>query len=194
MKTLSRIAVATTLLGTSLLANPDTMQQETYDSIVKTGNDVATTLIQTLGKNLKQHLKSDGPLGAAKFCSTQAFPLTDTVSAQYGKAIHVKRISLKERNPANAAEGSEKAVLEALQTLQNNGVVLPKYLVARVDANTAKYYKPLRINKKVCLKCHGAVSKNAKLATFIKSRYPNDKAIGYTMGDLRGAIVVTIKQ
>ncbi len=193
MKTILGIGAAA-LLGTSLFANPYTTPQEEYESIVKTGNEVSTALMQTLGKNLKQHLKSDGPLGAATFCSTQAFPLTDKVSTQYGKEISLKRISLKERNPANAAQGSEKAILEALQKLQNSGVVLPKYLVERVDDTTAKYYKPLSINKGVCLKCHGDISGNAKLADFMKSSYPNDKATGYKMGDLRGAIVVTIKK
>ncbi len=191
MKIVSHMGIAA-LLGTSLLANPYTTPQEEYESIVKTGNEVASTLIQTLGKNLKQHLKSEGPLGAATFCASQAFPLTDKVSAQYGREISIKRISLNERNPANAAKGSEKTILEALQKLQDSGVVLPKYLVERVDTATAKYYKPLHINKGVCLKCHGDISDNAKLADFIKSSYPNDKATGYKMGDLRGAIVVTI--
>ncbi len=191
MKTLPYLS-AIALLGTSLLANPYTTPQEEYDSIVKTGNEVATSLIQTLGKNLKQHLQSEGPLGAAKFCSAKAFPLTDNVSTKYGKDISVKRISLNERNPANAAQGSEKAILEALQQLQNNHVILPQYVVERVDSATAKYYKPLSINKGVCLKCHGDIANNTKLANFIKSSYPNDKATGYKMGDLRGAIVVTI--
>jgi len=191
MKTVFCIGAAA-LLGTSLLANPYTTPQEEYENIVKTGNEVSTTLIQTLGKNLKQHLKSEGPVGAATFCSTQAFPLTDKVSAQYGKEISVKRISLKERNPANAAEGSEKAILQALQQLQDNGVILPKYLVERVNDTTAKYYKPLSINKGVCLKCHGDISSNTQLSKLMKSNYPNDKATGYKMGDLRGAIVVTI--
>lgn len=190
----STIIALGVVLSTSLWANPHTMPSKTYDSIVKTGNEVATNLIQTLGKNLKQHLKSDGPLGAATFCSTQALALTDNVTAQYGKNISVKRISLKARNPVNAAQGSEKVIMEALQNLHSNGVILPKYIVERVDATTAKYYKPLRITKEVCLKCHGNIAENTKLSALLKQTYPNDKATGYTMGDLRGAIVVTISQ
>ncbi len=192
MKTLTLLS-SIALLSTSLLANPYQKQQEVYDNIVKTGNEVSTTLLQTLGKSLKEHIQSEGLQGAAKFCSVQAFPITDTVDAKYGKDISVKRISLKERNPANAPQGSEKAIMDALHTLQDNNVILPKFLVERINNNTVKYYKPLNINKGVCLKCHGDISKNPKLSKFMKSNYPQDKATDYKMGDLRGAIVVTIK-
>ncbi len=193
MKTLTLLS-SIALLSTSLLANPYQKQQEVYDNIVKTGDEVSTTLLKTLGKNLKERMQSEGLLGAAKFCSVQAFPITDTVDAKYGKDISVKRISLNERNPANAPQGSEKVIMDALHNLQDNNVVLPKFLVERIDNSTVKYYKPLSINKGVCLKCHGDISKSSELSKFMKSNYPQDKATGYKMGDLRGAIVVTIKK
>ena len=56
-----------------------------------------------------------------------------------------------------------------------------------------KVYKPLMINKKVCLKCHGDIT-NEKLKNTIAKKYPEDKATGYKMGDIRGAVVVTIKK
>jgi len=71
-------------------------------------------------------------------------------------------------------------------------VVLPSYLLEKVDATTFKYYKPITINKGVCLKCHGSL-KNGALKSAIQERYPLDKAMGYEMNDLRGAVVVTIK-
>jgi hypothetical protein len=81
-----------------------------------------------------------------------------------------------------------------VQNLQEHNVVLPPFLVENVDANTIKYYKPLSINTDVCLKCHGDISKNSELSKFIDDHYPSDKARGYGLNDLRGAIVVTIKK
>jgi hypothetical protein len=182
------------LLGASLLANPYQSQQEEYDYIVKTGKTVSTNLLKTLGKNLKKHMKAEGPIGAAKFCNAEAFSLTESVDKKSGEDVSVKRISLKNRNAANAPQGSEKTVMQALETLQNSHVILPKFLIERVDASTVKYYKPLVINKGVCLKCHGDIAKNPELSKFISSHYPDDKATHYKMGDLRGAIVVTIKK
>ena len=91
-------------------------------------------------------------------------------------------------------QGEEKVILESLDNLQKNGVVLPPYLVERVNKDTYKFYKPLLINKQVCLKCHGDIDKNQKLSQYLGKTYPHDKATGYSMGDLRGAVVVTIKK
>ncbi|MEA3374522.1 MAG: DUF3365 domain-containing protein [Campylobacterota bacterium] len=188
------ILIAGLLIGTSLMANPYESKQEEIASVVETGKKASMQLLKTLGSNLKKHMKAEGPVGAAKFCSTRAFPLTDQVSAEQGSGVTVKRISLKYRNPANQAENrQELAILTSFQTLQDNNVILPEYLVEQVDTETYKFYKPLNINKGVCLKCHGTI-KNPKVASFIKANYPEDKATGYKMGDLRGAIVVTIKK
>lgn len=186
--------VLLTLCVASLTANPYETNQEELASVVKTGQEVSAVLLNTLGKNLQQHMKEEGPLGAAEFCATKAYALTADVDGQFGKDVQVKRISLKERNPANQAEGAEKVVLQSLENLQKSGVLLPEYLVERVNKETYRYYKPLTINKEVCLKCHGDLGENPKLAQFLAKTYPNDKATGYKFGDLRGAIVVTVKK
>lgn len=189
-----KIIILTALSTLTLLANPHENNKETLESVIKTGQQVSTTLLQTLGKNLKKEMKAKGPVAAATFCTTKAYALTEGVDKSYGKEVSVKRISLQERNPANRAKGSEKKILEAMQELSSNNVQLPAYFIERVDKNTYKYYKPLSINKQVCLKCHGDVSKNPKLANYLQTTYPHDKATGYKMGDLRGAVVVTIKK
>ncbi len=193
MKSFTLLSTAV-LLTTSLIANPYQSQEEEYNNIVKIGNEVSTSLLKTLGKNLKKHMKKEGPLGAAKFCNAEAFSLTELIDKKAGEDVTVKRISLKNRNPANAPENSEKIVMETFETLHNTNVILPKFLVERVNASTVKYYKPLIINKGVCLKCHGDIAKSPKLSKFITAHYPEDKATHYKMGDLRGAIVVTIKK
>ncbi len=160
--------------------------------VLKTGKEASKTLLKTLGGNMKKHMKAGGAVEALSFCSVNAAGLTAEVSAKFGEKVDVKRITLKPRNPANMAEGSEKKILEALDTLKSNGVKMPRYLLQKVESGY-KYYKPLVINKRVCLKCHGD-SIDKDLAAEIKKRYPTDMATGYRMGDLRGAIVVTIER
>ena len=189
-----RKIVLLTLSTLALLANPYESNKEELASVIKTGQEVSTTLLQTLGKNLKKEMKANGPIAAATFCTTKAYTLTEDVDKSYGEDISVKRISLQERNPANIAKGSEKEILEAMQSLSHNNVKMPEYFIERVNKDTYKYYRPLSINKKVCLKCHGNVTKNPKLANYLQKTYPHDKATGYKMGDLRGAVVVTIKK
>ena len=160
--------------------------------VVKIGNHASKLLLKTLGSNLKKHMKAGGPADALNFCSMNAADLTAKVDNELGKNVSIKRVTLKPRNPANEATGDEKAVLEALEMLNQNHVRLPKHLIEKTD-DGYKYYKPLRITKKVCLKCHGT-NIDPKLKAEIAKRYPTDKATGYKMGDLRGAIVVTIKK
>ena len=190
MKKLALIALCSAVLT----ASPYESDQKELDAVVKTGQEISAALINTLGKNLKQHMEAEGAVGAAEFCSTKAYALTAEIGEKFGKDVQLKRISLKERNPANQAEGEEKVVLQSLENLQKSGVLLPEYLVERVNNDTYKYYQPLVINKQVCLKCHGDISKDQKLSQFFEKSYPHDKATGYKFGDLRGAVVVTIKK
>lgn len=186
--------IASALLSAALLANPYESSQEEIDAVKTIGQKASASLLQALGGNLKKHLKAGGPMAAFGFCSDNAYALTEEVDATLGKDVSVKRISLKYRNPANAPQGNEKAIMESLQTLKANAVVLPKELVEVVGNGTYKYYKPLLINNEACLKCHGDLDKSSELAKAITERYPEDKATGYKMNDLRGAIVVTVKK
>jgi len=131
-------------------------------------------------------------MDALTFCNMNAADLTAKVDKELGQNVSVARITLKPRNPANEAKEDERAVLEALQTLHDHHVRLPKHLVQKT-ATGYKYYKPLLINKKVCLKCHGGAI-DPKLKAKLDTLYPTDQARGYEMGDLRGAIVVDIRK
>ncbi len=195
MKILQSIALIS--LSTSLLlASPQGMQQKKGNtelkSVIQTAKQSTKLLLKTLGSNMKKNMKAGGPMQALDFCSKEAYTLTEKVNKKLPKGVSVKRITLKERNPANLAQKDEAVILKALAKLKSANVILPKHIVEKVDADTYKVYKPLVINKKVCLKCHGNIQ-NKKLKAEMKKRYPHDRATHYKMGDLRGAIVTTIK-
>ena len=180
--------------SSALFANPYESNQEEIESVKAIGAKASAALLKNLGGNLQKHMQSGGPMEALDFCSNNALVLTEAVDQQLGSDVSVKRISLGYRNPVNAPKGHEKAILESLQTLQDNGVVLPDAVVEVAGEGVYKYYKPLLINKPVCLKCHGDVSAAEPLGKAIQTRYPDDKATGYKMNDLRGAIVVEIRK
>ncbi len=188
-KSITIVSLATSLL----LAAPHNKKDENLQQVVQTGKKSSQLLLKTLGKNMKKNMKAGGVMKALDFCSQEAYNLTEKVNKKLPKGVHVKRISMKFRNPANQPAADETVVLQALQKLKSADVILPKQIVQKVDGNTYKYYKPLLITKKVCLKCHGDI-KDVELRRAIAERYPIDKATHYKMGDLRGAIVVTIKK
>ncbi len=190
MKRLKQILLLS--LATSLLvAAPTKKAQVELQSVKKVGQRGATMLLQTLGKNMKKRMKDGGAMKALDFCSNEAYSLTERVNKKLPNGVRVKRISEKFRSPANKPSEDEVAVLKTFEQMQKANIILPKHLIQKVAPHKYKYYKPLLINKKVCLKCHGDV-KDIDLKRAIATRYPIDNAMGYKMGDFRGAVIVTI--
>lgn len=179
---------ALTLSTTLLMAEA---QNNELKEVLKIGQESSSLLAKTLGKNMKEHMKAGGPMDALNFCSTEAYDLTDSVNKKLKSNTKVKRISSKTRSAANHPNKEEQSVLSLLETMQEQGVILPEYLIQKSGEKQYKYYKPIIIDNGVCLKCHGDV-KDEKLKNTIAARYPQDKALGYKMNELRGAIVVDI--
>ena len=177
------------VISTSVIFNSALFAQDSEKTETQYAQEITKTLLQTLGKNLKMHMKKEGPLGAAKFCTLEALNITESVNVKYGEKVDVKRISLKYRNPVNKPTQEEAKVLEKLEQLKLEGKLPKIYVQKNEKANV--YYKPLVIKKNVCLKCHGNIAK-LELKAYLSTTYVDDKALGYKMGDLRGAIVVTI--
>jgi len=168
----------------SAAANQE-IKQEAKAAIMKMG--------KSLKMHMKQNMKSGGVEKAAAFCSSEATELSKKINATYKEGVSVKRISLKYRNPAAKPAKDEAEVLEAIERDIKAGKKVPPMIVKEIAKNSYKVYKPLYMDKGVCLTCHGSAEvRDEKAYKLIKEKYPNDKAVGYKKGDFRGAFVVTI--
>ena len=142
-----------------------------------------------LGKNLMAAIEKSGTTGAMSFCNEQAYPLTDSMSVVQNARL--KRVSDKPRNSKNQANAEE---LEHIQTFKdviaNNES--PHPIVSDSDTSVQVYY-PILTNA-MCLQCHGKPDKAIAPNTMKKLAllYPNDKAIGYDLNEVRGIWTVTI--
>ncbi len=160
------------------------------DQMIAKGDAVSSALVQKLGGELKTQMQTSGAIAALHFCSANALMLTDQIAKESKTSI--RRVSLNSRNPYNTPTKEEAALLNEWAALVKNAQPLPSNKLVNVSDNTTMYYKPIVINNEACLKCHGNV--DGELAKAIKAAYPEDKAIGYKMGDLRGMIAVTIER
>lgn len=176
----------------SLLLTSGLYAQEIPQDIVETGDKVTKELTQHLSSKLQHEIKTNGIIQAANFCNANALILTEEVNLHQVQGISIKRISLKERNPANTPTPDEREALDSMQKMLDEKK-LPEYIITQ-ETKSYKYYKPLVIKKEACLKCHGDIAQNPPLQQFMKEHYPEDKATGYKMGDLRGAMVVEIRK
>jgi hypothetical protein len=142
---------------------------------------------------LQKNMKEGGPIQAVSVCSDTAQLLTQKYADN--KRLIVKRISLKNRNPHNVPNYFEESVLNEFESLFAAGKLTPETEVIQNvienDIELVRYMKPI-IVEAPCLLCHGQQSELLpQVAEIIKNNYPYDKATGYTIGDLRGAISIS---
>ncbi len=180
--------------GYELPTQPPKKHDESQEAILL-GRMAAERLMRTLGGQMKTHLQESGPAGALGFCAAKAQELTAQVNRELPEGVKVKRISLRYRNPVDAPKEDEAKVLQALHLLRDTGVILPGHILQKTGPHSYKFYKPITINKGVCLNCHGDVAlMKPGVKRALARLYPGDRATGYRLGNLRGAVVTTIKR
>ncbi|NPA55824.1 MAG: DUF3365 domain-containing protein [Epsilonproteobacteria bacterium] len=148
------------------------VEEENFKNFINAFNEVYKT-------KLKQHYIS---LGKDMADSMSLIALYN-VAEEYSKtnsSIKFRLISDRPRNPKNKANDEELKILKYFKQTKK-----PEYIVHKRDQFI--YYKALYIQKS-CLTCHSSID---KAPDFIKNRY--NTAYGYKLGDLRGAIKVSIK-
>lgn len=155
----------------------------------------ASQLVQKLGSALKQELARGGPATAIGVCRDVAPALAGELSRSSGS--RVARVSLKARNPLlGEPDAWEQQVLADFDRRAAAGEHADSLeYMETVDEPQGRYFRYMKALpvQPLCLGCHGdaeAISKQVRAQ--LASAYPHDRAFGYTLGQIRGA--VTIKQ
>ena len=159
------------------------------DGYLQRGLEAAQQAKGALGGNLVRAIESGGPEGAVAFCNTRAAPIAEEVSATLGVAV--TRVSDRPRNPVNAAGEEALAVIADFKAaLASGGQPRPQL---REHGSTIVGYYPIVTNG-MCLQCHGVEGLDVSPATqrVIDSLYPDDRATGYGVNELRGLFVVSM--
>lgn len=144
-----------------------------------------------LQAELKAAMKAGGPVAAIGVCNTQAKPISEKIAAEHHMAL--SRVSLKNRNPANAPNAWQTSVLENFETRKEAGTDITKLVwseTASVDGGEEFRLMKAIPTGGVCLACHGG-SISPEVKQQLAVLYPEDRATGFREGDIRGAFVVT---
>ncbi len=187
MKAPWTLPLLATLVAAPLFADDDELSER-----VNASRAAIQTMAKSLVATLEGAIATSGPAGAVKVCHDQAPGIQQAVSTNLG--ISVGRTSLKVRNPNNAPDAWEKAVLEDFQQRIAAGEDITKMERREVvEQNGDKWFRYMKAipTRKVCLACHGE-ELSSEVAAAIKEAYPNDQAVGFKEGELRGAF--TLKQ
>lgn len=181
------LAVAAVLAG-HLPSQAQRSGQAPVEALAQKAREAAVTLGDRLRSELGAAIKSKGAVSAIAFCQTFSPDLTTTAADEFG--FEVVRTSLRLRNPENAPDDWELKVLQLFQAKIAGGtdpLRLEHYEVTTTAEGEKlfRYMKPI-MTTELCLGCHGNDVKQDVKAE-IARYYPEDKALGYKLGELRGA-------
>ena len=158
---------------------------------IQASRQVVKEFMQQLKGELQQAMQSGGPVRAIEICRTRAPVIAGSLSQKTG--WRVARTSLKYRNPANAPDAWERGVLQEFEARKAKGEDVRKLEHAeRVTVNGKKEFRYMKAipTGPVCLGCHGEKLEPA-VEQALKQFYPQDRARGFRVGDIRGAFTLT---
>jgi hypothetical protein len=152
-------------------------------------------MTQQLGAELKAELGAaigkSGPAGAIDVCRKRAPEIAAKLSNESGATV--SRTALKVRNPANAPDDLQRAVLEQFDgDLKAGRVEQPLEVAVEINRGGSVERRYMRAipTDALCLTCHGS-NLAPEVAAAIAREYPADQATGFEAGQLRGAFSVT---
>lgn len=146
---------------------------------------ITQRFVGTLMPTLQAAMAEGGPLQAIDVCAIAAPGIALQLSEETG--WDVGRVSLKARNSAKATPDAwEAQVLRTFDARQGQGEPGASLHVAETVEGKFRYMQA-QPTAALCLTCHGS-EVSADVLSAIRLKYPNDLAIGYRVGEIRGAI------
>ncbi len=183
------------LLTTGLVMADNTPPSNIDASIVQSTRSIAGDLLGQLGQKLKAAMSTDGPVAAVSVCKESAPAIARQLSI--ANDAKVTRVGTRVRNQnmgiPNAWQKEALTQFEARLSQGEKAADIEYWQVADNGHGKSelRYAKAIAVQPQ-CLSCHGSAQDiAAPLAEKLRIEYPNDQATGYSVGQLRGAVVVT---
>jgi hypothetical protein len=173
------------LTATSLAQTPD----ETHAASLRIaeGRAIAREFGAELKSALERAISELGPAAATQVCREEAPRIAARLSERRG--VSVARTALRVRNAGNAAQSSQREILErfAGEIAAGADPETVEHFETRADGS-ARFLKAI-VTAPVCTTCHGD-SIPPEVRRELRRQYPEDQATGFRVGELRGAFSV----
>jgi hypothetical protein len=188
MKHLTKL-YALCLLGLSLV------QAQAQDSDMLTqSRAVSQSMLKELGQKLQSAMAEGGAVNAIGVCNTQAPEIAGRVSSQ--NQVKLSRVGTRARNPVMGVpnDWQAKALAQfdaALARGEKPADIEFSETVETTNGKEFHFAKPI-VLQPMCVSCHGSPEQiSPEVKAKLNELYPNDKAVGYQPGQLRGAVVLS---
>lgn len=152
----------------------------------------AKDFMESLKSILVKEMQANGIVAAVSVCSDTAQLLTNNYGIK--KGIYIKRVSFKYRNENDAPNKIETEALKMFEELKQKGELKETTEFFKTTeengVTSVIYLKPILVQAP-CLSCHGPLEQiGPDVKQILQTKYPNDKATGYQLDDLRGAVSI----
>jgi hypothetical protein len=153
---------------------------------LKWGDEISTEAQSQLITALQNAIGEKGIPGAIEFCNVEALPILDEVASKYN--VKIRRASHRYRNPQDKPLDFEELILDAYAYNLENDISNEPNIQKLENGEILFYSKAIQIPNALCLNCHGTIGIEISPETEKKlmELYPEDKATGHKLGDLRG--------
>ena len=191
-----RAVAGAALVATALMARglPALAGAPAEEEARRRADEASEALVQEHMPRLGAALNQGGPSEGIRVCSEIAQTTTREIGS--ARSLVLKRTSLRTRNTANAPDAYERRWLEQAQATHDRGeVVGATYEVVETPngSRELRHLRPIPFPGGICSGCHGPIEKlSAEVRALLAERYPDDRAVGFEAGDLRGAISVRV--
>ncbi len=162
-------------------------------ALLNTSRAAARELLGSLKAVLMREISIGGAAHAVSVCSDSARVIGRGIADVH--RVSIRRVSDRWRTREDIPDAFEREVLQRFAASDTLHDRLEHYAVIRAGGTTAfRYLRPI-ILQPMCLPCHGsAETLRPDVADKLRLLYPEDRATGYTPGQLRGAVSVTIRR
>ncbi len=188
-------ATALLAIACALPARADDATAGLDAGLVQSTRGIAAELVNQLGQKLKGAMANEGPVAAVSVCKEAAPAIAKSLSAQHG--AQVTRVGTRVRNTKMGVPNDwQKEALAGFEARIDKGDKPTELEYWKVVENSdgkreLHFAKPI-VTQPLCVTCHGkAEDIPAPLMEKIRAEYPDDQATGYSVGKLRGAVVIT---
>ncbi len=134
--------------------------------------------------SLKAALVGGGTTAAIPVCKGVSAKLSERFATM--EEVSVRRVAVRYRNAEHIPDAFEASIFKEWEEGLENG--LPPVAISRETEEGLRVMQPIMLGARLCLRCHGKQRDMApETIAMLKRLYPQDNAIDFELGDVRGA-------
>ena len=186
---IARVALSLLLAVAALDADAEDTPPTEYERASQS-RKLSQDYAAKLKSKLMGAIQAGGPETAIAVCRVEAPAIAKEKATSSGWSIG--RTALKVRNPSNSPDAWERSVLLKFQEQISDGADAES--LEHFETTTRKGERVFRYMRAIptqapCLSCHGS-NLNRAVKAKIDELYPEDRATGFSLGELRGAFTI----